>query len=120
MKNLFLTISCCILLFSAAPAQPAKEKSSLFNEIKTLRIQYKFDEFYLNSSENFGEGSKYKNDRKKLVQAKAKIDALDKEYSKLLSPAELIEYTEWKRKEDLKDKMQDLRWWYPAFTRNGC
>ena len=120
MKNLFLSITCCILCFSSVFSQADDKKSTLFSDIKALRLQYKLDGYNLNSTEIFGEGSKNNDARAALSLTKAKIDSLDKEYAKLLSKSELNEYTEWKRNEDIKDKTQDLGWWYATFFRKGC
>ena len=109
-----------MLLFITAFSQTNNKKSALFSDIKSLRLQYKLDRYNLNSTENFGEKSKYNDARARLSQTKAKIDSLDKEYIKLLSISELNEYTEWKRNEDIKDKTQDFGWWYATFFRTGC
>ena len=120
MKNPIVPVICCMLLFSSAFSQTPNKKTNLFNDIKTLRLQYQQDEFYLYSMDNFGTGNRYSETKARLLREKAAIDSLDKKYISLLSKNELVEYTTWKKNEEMKDKVHDLGWWYASLFVKGC
>jgi hypothetical protein len=120
MKNLLLSLICCVLLSGAAYAQNTNGKSAMFSEIKELRLRYTDIRYYLNSQRGLTDRGQHAESKKWMVETKAKIDSLDKVYTRLLTPAELKQYTEWRNKADVKDKMQDLGWWYAVNLRQGC
>lgn len=120
MKHMFLSIIFTILLSGSAFSQTNDKKTDLFNDLKSLRLQYRLDKYYLTSIEKFGEGSRYQDEKVRLSETKVKIDSLDKEYAKLLNGSELNAYLQWKKNEDMKDRMQYMGWWYQAYQRKGC
>ncbi len=67
------------------------------------------------------EEHRYSFERIQLSETKAKLEEFDKAFTKVLSEGELKDYLKWKRKEEMKDKMQDMGWWYTANqTGKGC
>jgi hypothetical protein len=120
MKNIFVSMIFCALFSGFVFSQTDQKKTELFTLIKTLRLQYRTQGYYLNNVISYGERAKHKAEFANWAQTKVKIDSLDKEYTRLLTESELKEYKTWKSNEDMKDKTTDLGWWYNTFMWQGC